>query len=57
MADAYVITEIVMIFPGRAAASVRKQAASVLVRYLGGLQTGFDDRQSYMSHVLGVFVQ
>jgi hypothetical protein len=34
--DARGIVEIVMILPGRAAASVRKQAASVLVRYLGG---------------------
>ena len=36
VADAYVITEIVMILPGRAAASVRKPAPSVLVRFLGG---------------------
>ena len=36
VADAYVITEIIMVLPGRAAGSVRKAAASVLVRYLGG---------------------
>ena len=36
VADAHGITEIVMILPGRAAAHVRKQAATVLVRFLGG---------------------
>ena len=34
--DARGIVEIVMILPGKAAASVRKQFASILVRYLGG---------------------
>ena len=34
--DARGIVEIVMLLPGKAAASVRKQAASILVRYLGG---------------------
>jgi hypothetical protein len=34
--DARGIVEIVMLLPGRAAAAVRKQAASTLVRYLGG---------------------
>ena len=34
--DARGIVEIVMVLPGRAAKSVRKEAASVLVRYLGG---------------------
>ena len=36
VADAYAITELIMVLPGRAAGSVRKAAASVLVRYLGG---------------------
>ena len=36
VADARGIIEIVMVLPGRAAAGVRKQAATVLVRYLGG---------------------
>ena len=36
VADARTVTELVMILPGRAAASVRTKAASVLVRYLGG---------------------
>ena len=35
VADAPGIAQIVMVLPGRAAANVRKQAASVLVRYLG----------------------
>ena len=34
--DARGIVEIIMLLPGRAATSVRKQAASILVRYLGG---------------------
>ena len=36
VADARGITEIVMLLPGKAAATVRKEAASVLVRFLGG---------------------
>ena len=34
--DARTIVEIVMLVPGKAAAAVRKQACSILVRYLGG---------------------
>ena len=34
--DAHGITEIVMLLPGKAAAHVRRQAAIVLVRFLGG---------------------
>ena len=34
--DARGITEVLMLLPGRAAASFRKEAASVVVRYLGG---------------------
>ena len=34
--DARGIVEIIMVLPGKAAASVRRQASNVLVRYLGG---------------------
>ena len=34
--DAYGITEVVMLLRGKTATDARKQAASVLVRYLGG---------------------
>ena len=34
--DARGIVDIIMVLPGKAAASVRRQAADVLVRYLGG---------------------
>ena len=36
VADAKGIVEIVMLLPGRRAARVRRQAAELLVRYLGG---------------------
>ena len=36
VADARGIVEIIMVLPGRAAAQVRKAAANVMVRYLGG---------------------
>ena len=36
VADVRSIAEIIMVLPGRAAAGVRKQAADILVRYLGG---------------------
>ena len=36
MADARTIAEIIMVLPGRAAAQVRRAAADVMVRYLGG---------------------
>ena len=36
VADARAIVDIIMVLPGRAAARVRKEAANVLVRYLGG---------------------
>ena len=36
MTDARGIIDIIMVLPGKAAASIRKQAADVLVRYLGG---------------------
>ena len=41
--NAYGITEIVMLLPGRVAASVRTDAASTLVRYLGGDVTLVDE--------------
>ena len=34
--DARGIVDIIMVLPGRAAASIRRQASNVLVRYLGG---------------------
>ena len=36
VADARTAVEIIMVLPGREAARVRKQAADVMVRYLGG---------------------
>ena len=36
VAEARTIVEIIMVLPGRAAAQVRRAAASVMVRYLGG---------------------
>ena len=36
MADARTAAEIIMVLPGRAAAQVRRAAAGVMVRYLGG---------------------
>ena len=36
VADARTVVEIIMVLPGRAAARVRKAAADVMVRYLGG---------------------
>ena len=36
VADARTIAEIIMVLPGRAAAQVRRAAADVMVRYLGG---------------------
>ena len=36
VAEVRTIVEVVMVLPGRAAAGVRKQAADILVRYLGG---------------------
>ena len=36
VADARTTVEIIMVLPGRAAARVRKAAADVMVRYLGG---------------------
>ena len=36
MADAKSIVEIIMLLPGRQAARVRRQAAELLCRYLGG---------------------
>ena len=41
--DARGIVTITMLLPGRAAASVRKEAASCLVRYLGGDLTMIDE--------------
>ena len=41
--DAPGIVQIVMVLPGRAADTIRKQAASVLVRYLGGDMSMIDE--------------
>ena len=43
VADARGIVEIIMVLPGKAAASYRKQAANLVVRYLGGDLTMVDE--------------
>ena len=37
VANARAICEVVMLLPGKAAAAFRKETASILVRYLGGI--------------------
>ena len=48
VASARGIVEIIMLLPGHHAAKVRRQAAQVLVRYLGGDLAIIDDRAGFV---------